>query len=134
MTFSEKNTVYTLNFSYPALAKQETSRVKSTYAKRHVMELTWARVKLAASVLIVYKDWFLSTGTGDFFQWGTFIWYYFNRCVFNAFGHYAFTQHKCLVLLAPKKDERGKGQRIINTFIAHESDNKDVKNGIPVFG
>lgn len=65
--------------------------------------LTVAGIMLAAVVLIIDQNWFLSVGTGDILKWRTFIWNNFDRVVFNAFSHGAVAQYKCLILLMIRK-------------------------------
>lgn len=54
---------------------------------------------LAAAVLIIHKNWFLSIGTSDVLNGWTFIWNYFNCVVLNASGHGAVAQKEGLVVL-----------------------------------
>lgn len=49
--------------------------------------LTVTSVMLAAVILIIHKNWFLSIGTSDVLKGWTFIWNYFNCIVLNASGH-----------------------------------------------
>lgn len=58
---------------------------------------------LAAVVLVIHKNWFLSIATSDVLKGWTFIWNYFNCIVLNALGHGTVTQKEGLVLLMEKE-------------------------------
>lgn len=47
---------------------------------------------VAAEVLIIQNNWFLSIGTSNVLNRWTFIWNYFNCIVLNASGHGAVAQ------------------------------------------
>lgn len=61
--------------------------------------LTVTSVMLAAVVLIIHKNGFLSIATSDVLKGWTFIWNYFNCIVLNAPGHRTVAQEEGLILL-----------------------------------